>query len=555
MPSTTELYLILRARDEASRVVRAFGAELALLDKVAHRAAMNQFMAGAAVASIGVGITSVGVLAVNALNNMTTAAVDYNEETAKTLTQVDQAGISFDHLSEMGKRVARNVPVAFEQIQPALYDIFSSINVNAPQAEKLLEDIGKAAVGGTTNMETAGRALISILNAYKMPVEQAGQVSDIMFKLVQKGVGTYEEFTSVIGRAVPSAIKAGQSFADLAGMMAFLTRNGQSTANAATSAARALDMFSKPSAIRELKEMGIAVEDSSGKFRPILDIVTELREKLEKFGSVGAAKKLNEIFKGSGANIQAMRFMNLAVDDNLGLLGELTEEIRQAGGEAQKAYATMANTPAGKLQALNNEYQIMSVTIGQQLLPIKLALAQALNALLEWWNNLSPSVRTAIVAFVGISAVLSILIGIVLVFTGAIIMMAAAWTLAQASLAPFIAVVLPIIGIAAAVVLGIIAIAVVFKLIYDRSAVVRQAVSDLVDTLKELWNTIVNSVKGALKGFVDMLGGPTRLMNAFKFILMIVGAYLQAVFKVVLTAVTYIIKGLGVAISMAWKGL
>jgi hypothetical protein len=132
--STSELYIVLRARDEASRVMRGFAGEMSHMSDAAIAANQAMYARGQAMATVGVAVAAAGVVGVVALNKMTDAAIAYHQQTAATLTQVDKVNVSFQELQDMGLKVAMTLPVAFEQIQPTLYDIFSSIDTNAPHS-------------------------------------------------------------------------------------------------------------------------------------------------------------------------------------------------------------------------------------------------------------------------------------------------------------------------------------------------------------------------------------------------------------------------------------
>lgn len=257
---TSELYLVLRARDEASRVLRSFKDELNSLDRESQRAAESQMRRGQALATGGVAIAGMGLVGVAAFNNMADAAVVFNQEAALTLTQTDNVKTSVGALKDLAKEVALAIPVPFEQIQTALYDIFSSMDVSMDEARTLVMEFSKAAVAGNVDLQTASRGTIAILNAFGMEASQVTHVNDLMFQMVRKGVGTYDEFAGAIGRALPATVRAGQSFETLGGMMTFLTRNGLSTQMAATSAARALEAMAHPKTVERLEAMGIAVK-------------------------------------------------------------------------------------------------------------------------------------------------------------------------------------------------------------------------------------------------------------------------------------------------------
>lgn len=476
--SAHEMILVLRARDEASRVLRSFSNNLSQIDKESAQRANRQFAIGSSLATAGVALVGISAAVAVGFGKMTTAASDYAQQVALTKTQVDDAGVGLGELHKMGIDLARDMPVQFNEVQDALYDVFSSIEVNGPQANKILRGIGKAAVGGNVDMQTAGRGILQIMNAWQMKAKDVGEVNDVMFQLVRKGVGDYDEFTSSLGRAIPSAVRAGASVEDLAGMMAYLTRNGLNTRMAATSAARAFDAMTNPKTAENMKKFGISVKDAEGNFRPMTAVVGDMREKLKGMNDVARARALKEMFQGSGGTIQAMRFFNLAVQDGSGLFDQLTKDMYNAEGAANAAYKTMSNTPQAKLQAMSNEWEVLKVNVGNVLLPIRGALAGGITKLLEFFNNLSPSVQSTVVKVIAVATAITGLIGVVAAVAGVFLMFQAAATMAGVSLAT-------VATIGGGVVLGILAIVAAGYLIYKNWDMIKAAAISV-------WGSIVS---------------------------------------------------------------
>src|SRR5262245_4695513 len=294
----------MRARDEASRVIREVGRGLGALGQQGQITAGQVTAASAAMTGIGASMTAVGVAGIRLFSDMTNDAIAFNQQAALTLTQVDQLGVTLDDIKRISKNVAAAVAAPFDELQPALFDIFSSMEVNTQQAEAMLTGFARAAVAGQVDVQTAGRATISIMNAWGLTTDDLGSVLDQQFQLVRKGVGTYEEFASAIGLAIPSAVRAGQDFEHLGGMLAFLTRNGQEVPNAVASAGRALDAFSNPIVAGRLRDMGISVTDIAGNFRPVNEVVTELGKKWADLTKPERAAALNDLLKGAGGTIQ-----------------------------------------------------------------------------------------------------------------------------------------------------------------------------------------------------------------------------------------------------------
>lgn len=448
---TRDITLIIRAQDQASRVLRNIGREFSTLDNDARESATRQMQSGGALIGMGVLIGGVGVLGLKVAKDWTDAAIEYNRQTALTMTQVDQVGISLQQLGQIGLDVAKKVPAPLDQMQAALFDIFSSMDVDAPQAQKLLTGFAKAAVAGQVDIQKASRASISIMNAYGLTTDDLGHVLDVQFQLVRKGVGTYDEFSSSIGKAIPSARRAGQNIETLAGSMAFLTRNGLSASMSATSAARAFDNLTKPEVIKNMGELGIKVLDNEGHIRQMNDIATDLGKTLDGLTDAQKAAALDKIFKGSGNNIQARRFWDLAIR-NYQQLNGLVGDMVNSKGALEDAYKIMFDQPAVQSQLLKNNLSALKIELGQALIPIFNQLLQVGRDLLGWFNDMSPHTKALIGQIVVIGSIVAIAVGALLIFVGALETVAGAIAFITGtealSLGPLLLVILAIAGAA-----------------------------------------------------------------------------------------------------------
>jgi TP901 family phage tail tape measure protein len=413
-----DVLLAIRAQDLASRTIRSVGTAFDELNGQAQAAAMQTVQGGAALLGVGTAIAGIGAVGLAALYKFTQQAVEYNREVALTATQVDQAGVSLQTLGQIGLDVATKTGAPLDQMQKALYDIFSSMDVTVPQSQTLLEGFSRAAVAGQVDVQTAGRATIAVMNAWGLGTDDLGKVLDTQFQLVRKGVGTYDEFATSIGRAIPSARRAGQSFDTLAGMMAFLTRNGLSTAQAATSAARALDIVTNPNFASRMKQIGISVVDSKGGFRDMGGIVTDLGKKLSGLTDPQKAAALKDLFEGSGNNIQARRFWDLAIR-NFDQLNGLTADMVNSKGALKDAYDIMFNQPATQAQIFKNNVDALKIGLGEALIPVFAQLVGWGNKVVGMFNALSPKTKELIARILAFSAAGMIVAGTLLIIAGA----------------------------------------------------------------------------------------------------------------------------------------
>jgi TP901 family phage tail tape measure protein len=534
--STRELYLILRARDEASRVLRSAAGNINGMGAASQAAAQRHIAQGQALVTVGVGFAAAGAAGLAFFNESTNAAAKYNTEARKTLTQTDDIGAKLEDVKRIGIEVASAIPAPFQEMQGALYDIFSSMDVSVKDSQVLLTAFSKAAVAGQTDLQTAARGTITILNAYKIPASQVNRVNDVMFQLVRKGVGTYDEFAKSIGRAIPSSVRAGQSFEQLAGMMAFMTRNGLSAQMAATSAARAFDALAHPKTVERMEDMGIKVRDANGQFRPMVDIVGQLSRKLSTMTAPEKAKALQELFKSSGGTIQARRFFDLAIN-NFDELNERVGEMKNSAGVAEEAYRIMFESPQAKMQMFNNQLDIMKVNVGEALLPMKLAMTEFATAVLNAFNKLDPKIQSLIVKIAAFAAAAAVVIGIVTAVVGGILMLAGAAALAGISFGAVIAIIAAIvvaIGVWVAAIIGIIKyheqikafIMGVWESIRDRVMEVveyfktfaQEIVAHVMPTLERFWQRIQEGAQSAWSAIQTAFGyiqGAMQDLGAF----------------------------------------
>lgn len=474
----------------------------------------------------GAGMVAAGAAVLYGLYKTTTAAAAYEKQVKLTRTQVDSFSASLEELSDMGLNVARSIAVPFEEVQTALYGIFSSTDANLQEAEILLTAFAKAAVAGQVSIQDASRETIAVMNAYNIPFKDVNKVLDVQFQLVRKGVGTYEEFAKVVGNVIPASTRAGQSFEMVGAMLAYLTRNGLSASSAATSAARALEAMSHPKTVERLAAMGIAAYDATGKMRPLTDILVDLRKKLDEVPEPERIKMLVDLLKSAGGTIQARRFLEQVLlrpgelEEFIGYLGDMNNAV----GSFENAYGEMADSVASKTQVLKNNWEALKVEAGEALSPSLEKVLDLLIRLFAWFNSLPTSVQNNIIMFVAFAAVLSVAAGILFIMIGVIAAVIAAVAAAGTGF-------LEVIAIVAIVIIIIVALGVALYELYQRSESVRNilrtlrdyfnelrdAVSEAFDRIKaayneslgpaleDLWNTVETKILPMFNDFINLL--------------------------------------------------
>jgi len=519
--STREILLVIRAQDEASSIMAKLVGSFSDVDKASQTAAKSQIATGAAITATGIGMADLGVQTLEAMGSATDAAKQFEQGVARVQTQVTTTKVSNQQLGDEILRVANDTATPIKDLTDGLFDIFSTINVNVPQSEQLLTAFSKEAVAGQLDLQTAGRATMTVMNAYHIPIDQVNKVLDINFQLHREGVGTYQEFASVMGQSVPSAVRAGQSYETLAGMMAFLTRNGLSAAAASASAGRALDAFSNPAVVSRLQAMGVEVKNSSGGFNDMATVMEQLQKKLENLTAPERSAALKELFMGAGGTIQARRFYDLVTSTGQSAkdFAGFVDDMNNSAGAFEDAYGQMAGTTVNQSQLLQNQWDALKITAGQALIPVLNQLITVVSGVLQWWNGLDDGLKQNIVRWVAIGAVILTVVGVLVVIAGAFVTLGGVAALLGVSLGAL----LGVFGLIVLAIAAVVAIVVLLVQHWDAVKTAAVAVWDAIlakltvvydwikaqigDKLVKLWNDITSTIMHAWAPVSDFIVG------------------------------------------------
>ena len=109
----------------------------------------------------------------------------------------------------------------------------------------VVEKSARLASGGFTDTETAISSSLSVLNAYKMGVDQLDKVQGILLQTQNKGVTTVGQLGSALSKVTPTAAAFGLSFEEVATSIALMTKQGTNTDVATTALSSALSELGK----------------------------------------------------------------------------------------------------------------------------------------------------------------------------------------------------------------------------------------------------------------------------------------------------------------------
>lgn len=392
----------------ASSDIRAGAAflEIYLRDEKLHKGLMKVqrrlTATGAAMQQAGRRMLAAAATMAVPLGFATKSAVDFETQMAKVSTMVDDTDAHMAKLSTGVEALSKELGESTDTLAGGLYDILSA-TVAPEKALDVLATAGKAAKAGASDTATAADAITTILNAYKLEAEQAGEVSDWLFSIVKRGKTDFATLAPSIGMIAGTAASAGLSLDELGATIAQLTRNGVQTENAITAVQAVVASFMKPAAaaIPIARDLGFELSTKT----------------LQEEGLLGVLKKLEGVDPETIAkifpNLRAIRGVMPALADLQGLTDDV-EAMAQKAGATDEAFSKMTRTSGHQLAQMREEISGMARDIGQALLPILRdalgTLKPMVQAVSDWARENKTAVQWIAKLAVGLAATGAVLI-------------------------------------------------------------------------------------------------------------------------------------------------
>lgn len=289
-----------------------------------------------------------------------------------------------DYMNQV-MEIIRTVPVEANEAAKALYQIVSAGHDGA-DGMKVLEVSAKAAVGGVTDTATAADAITTLLNAYKLDVSEAENLSDQLFTTVRLGKTSFGELGKSIAQVAPVAAAYGVEIDQVLAAVATLTKQGTPTAQAMTQI--------RASIIAVSKVLGDGAFDN----RTYQEALAEVARQ-----AGGSESKLRELVPEVEAVNAVLGLTGINVKEAAGHL----EEMQNATGAAEAAFREMASSVENQMKLLGNNITAALRPMGEAILKEISSIATAFNNAFENGNaqeamkTLGTLIVTLTSAFVG----------------------------------------------------------------------------------------------------------------------------------------------------------
>lgn len=376
--------------------------------------------------SMTTGITAPISATVAAIGVATYSAMGFETGMAETFTLLpDLSEEAMSGMSEDMLDFSREMGVLTDEATPALYQAISA-GVPKDNVFEFLTTAQKAAVGGSTELETSVDGITSVVNAYGRDVIDATEASDLMFTAVKLGKTSFGELSASLFNVIPYSSAAGVAFGDVTAALSTITAQGTPTTVATT----------------QVRQMLVELSDSGSAVGKVFQEVAgvSFKEFIAQGGNVqGALQLLEGHADTTGVGVDELFGSVEAGAAVLGLTGKGTQKftddlaaMQDSAGATDTAYQRMNETNERTIEQIKAELGALLIELGDEFLPmlkddllpiIKDTLVPFLrdvalpviSGMVKLFGDLPKPVQTLIIGLVGLLAAL----GPVLLIVGA----------------------------------------------------------------------------------------------------------------------------------------
>nr|WP_207716864.1 phage tail tape measure protein [Clostridium beijerinckii] len=369
--------VVVKAKDEASKVITGIENKINGWIKTGAKKVISIGTAGV-IAAGGIGLgTSIktyseyekGLSNVKAVTNATNSQME----------QLDAAAKKFGSTTAWS---ARHVTQAEELLGQAGFSVNETISA--------LPGLLNLASAGDLDLASATDIASGTLRAFNINASQSGHVADVLALSASATNSDVSDLGETMKYVAPVSQALGISLEDTAAAAGLLSNANIKGSQAGTVLRQTMARLASPTkdAADMMSMYGINAFDAHGNMKPLSDVVDNLNGSLGKLTSQKRADVISTIF-GTESMSGVLALMNQGGKS----VSELSRQLKDANGAAQKMSDTKLDNLQGQWIKLKAAVEHMQITLGEKLAPYA-------KQFVTWLTGKMPTITDKIVEMV-----------------------------------------------------------------------------------------------------------------------------------------------------------
>lgn len=288
-------------------------------------------------------------------------------EVAHTLAIIENIGgntaAEMDSLTKKMIDLGKNGPFGPKEVADAM-QVLSLAGLKANDILAVTNDVLNFSVAGTTDLKTAADTLVSVSTAFGMGSAGFGRVGDVISKAAAESKTSVESFANAMKTASVINAQYGVSLEDTATALATMSQLGIEGTAAGTALRNMYADLSGRSAqvAKILRQQGIELRDTTGQFRPMIEVVADLNDKFNELDGISQKNLMQALLSERGAKglIEMLRLIRTEAKDTGAGFSNALEEVRAS---IEESYGFAAINAAKMSQTVQSQYKAVGATL------------------------------------------------------------------------------------------------------------------------------------------------------------------------------------------------
>ncbi|MED8020404.1 phage tail tape measure protein, partial [Bacillus glycinifermentans] len=374
---------------------------------------------------VGTALSAVGAAGTLGIGVSVKAAADFEKAMSRVGALANATNDQMAKLTETARHLGATTQFTDGEVAEGMqYLAMAGYKTN--QIIGAMPGLLSTAAAGQTDLGVTADIVSDILTEFHIKAEDTNRVADAMTYTFTNSNATLQEIGQTMKYAAPAAKTAGLSMEELAAATGILANSGIKADMAGTALRATLTRLSSPpkQAGNAIHELGLQVTDSTGKLRPLSDIIGQINEKTKNYTETEKIRIAKQL-AGQHALSGFITLMHAGKDK----LQDFTKEIENSGGAADRVAKKQMDNLAGSMEYLKSAANNALITLGNQFLPVIRATTDGLTKFVTWFDSLPPSIASTIAITGGAVTVFSLLGGAFLFILGSLPKVAAGWNM------------------------------------------------------------------------------------------------------------------------------
>lgn len=375
--------ILLEAKDQISPVLATLGSGLKHMESKAWKVTMKAIdLATAPIRGI-IHLLTNPVLQMGAVFGISVGlgdTINTYKEFEATMSQVQAisgaTGVQLEKLTEKAKEMGATTKFTAAEAGEA-FQYMAMAGWDTQQMLDGVDGILNLAAASGEDLGTTSDIVTDALTAFGLKASDATHFSDVLAKAASSANTNVSMMGETFKYAGAMAGTLGYSIEDVGVMIGLMANNGIKASQAGTELNSLFTRLSTNTngARDAIEKLGIRFYSSSGKARPLAEVMNELRVATADYNDEQKTNLANTI-AGQRAQAGLLAILNTSTED----YEKLTEAIYHADGAAAEMSNTMLNNLSGSITLLQSAIDGVKISFGERLSPYVRSLADWLTA-------------------------------------------------------------------------------------------------------------------------------------------------------------------------------